>query len=179
MPNTKITPMRNKPVKLTDAKMAELRGLLDQNVPKTKIAERLGISRPTLDRWLDKLEAVAGSEIIIKHSTDMVKKDLDMWTYVHDLAVKAYDLVENVENSIDWDDAKKRPDNKDVQAYVKTLAEARKQAAQIADIQERIFNSERVKRVMEAYFEVLAKVDNKAYETLMNELDRRGLTPRR
>jgi hypothetical protein len=179
MPKTKITPIRNKPVKLTDAKMAELRGLLDQNTPKTQIAKRLGISRPTLDKWIGKLETVAGSEIIIKHSTDMVKKDLDMWTYVHGLAVKAYDLVENVERNIDWEDAKKRPDARDVQAYVKTLAEARKQAAQIADIQERIFNSERVKRVMEAYFEVLAKVDSNAYETLMTELERRGLTPRR
>lgn len=179
MPNTKITPIRNKPVKLTDAKIAELRGLLDQNVPKTQISKRLGVSRPTLDKWIDKLETVAGSEIIIKHSTDMVKKDLDMWEVTRDLLIKAKDLVDNLADRFDWDDVEKRPDNKDVLAYVKSLGEARKQVSSIAALQEQIFNTERTKRIMEAYFEVLAKVDDEAYKTLMTELERRGLTPRR
>ena len=80
--------------------------------------------------------------------------------------------------NMSWDEDTP-PDNKDIQAFVKALAEARKQAAQIADIEERLHNTERTKRIMEVYFEELAKVDVEAHRRLMNALERRGLMPRR
>jgi transposase-like protein len=163
---------------LDKEKLQKLNQMLDQGIPHNKIAEHFGVSRMTIHNWKKKLNRATSSLVLLEGGKEVMEKQLDMWGIVRDLTVKAKDLVDKMDQNISWDQDTK-PDNKDIQAFVKALAEARKQAAQIADIEERLYNTQRNKAIMDELFQVLAEVDPETYHKFKERCARRGLMPRR